>query len=210
VWLPGEEGAQAVTDTLFGDSNPGGKLPMSFPYAVGQLPVYYNQKPSGGRSHWKGDYVEMTTRPLFPFGHGLSYTRFDLSGFRMSPEQARVGDTVAISVDVKNVGHHTGDEVIQLYVHDVISTVTRPVKELKGFKRIPLKPGECKTVTFYLAVKQLAFYDRHMQLVVEPGKVEVMIGSSSTQIHWTGTLQIVGEITPIDADKAFFSAVKVV
>jgi len=210
AWLPGEEGAQAVTDTLFGDANPGGKLPMSFPYAVGQLPVYYNLKPSGGRSHWKGDYVEMTTRPLFPFGHGLSYTRFDLSGFRMSPEQARVGETVAISVDVRNVGLHIGDEVIQLYVHDVISTVTRPVKELKGFKRITLKPAECRTVTFYLAVKQLAFHDRHMQFVVEPGNVEVMIGSSSTQIHWTGTLQIVGETTPIGADKVFFSAVKVV
>jgi beta-glucosidase len=210
AWLPGEEGAQAVTDTLFGDSNPGGKLPMSFPYAVGQLPVYYNQKPSGGRSHWKGNYVEMTTKPLFPFGHGLSYTRFDLSGFRMSPEQARAGETVDISVDVKNVGPCTGDEVIQLYVHDVLSTVTRPVKELKGFKRITLEPGECRTVTFQLDVKQLAFYDRHMQLVVEPGDVEIMIGSSSAQIHWTGILQIVGETTPIGPDKTFFSTVEVV
>jgi beta-glucosidase len=208
AWLPGEEGARAVADVLFGDCNPGGRLPMTFPRAVGQIPVYYSHKPSGGRSHWKGDYVELTSKPLYPFGHGLSYTQFEYSGFRMNTQQARAGETVAVSVDVANTGSYTGDEVVQLYIHNKAASVTRPVKELKGFKRITLEPGECRTITFHLAVNQFAFYGHGMQFVVEPGQIEIMIGSSSTQIHWTGMLQITGETTSIDSDKAFFSTVE--
>ena len=209
AWLPGEEGAHAVSDVLFGESNPGGRLPMTFPRAVGQIPTYYNHKPSGGRSHWKDDYVEMTTQPLYPFGYGLSYTQFEYSGFCMDTQQARAGDTIAISVDVMNVGERAGDEVVQLYIHNATTRITRPVKELRGFKRITLVPGECRTITFHLAANQLAFCDHDMRFVIQPGKVEVMIGSSSAQIHWTGALEIVGDTTCVNSDRVFFSTVEV-
>jgi beta-glucosidase len=209
AWLPGEEGASALADVLFGDYNPGGKLPITFPRAVGQIPTYYNHKPSGGRSHWKGDYVSMSAKPLFPFGHGLSYTRFEFDNLRITPTQVIVEGKVTISIDVKNVGERKGDEVVQLYVHDVLSSVTRPVKELKGFKRVTLEAGETKTVAFHLSVSQLGFYNRHMDFVVEPGTIEVMIGSSSTDIKLTGAFEIVGETTDVSTTKAFFSTVNV-
>ena len=209
AWLPGEEGGNAVADILFGDVNPGGKLPMSFPRTVGQIPTFYNHKPSGGRSHWYGDYVDSPAAPLFPFGHGLSYTRFAFDNLKISPAQARAGETVTICVDVANVGERSGDEVVQLYVHDVIASVTRPVKDLKGFKRISLKPGEKRRVAFHLGVNQLAFYDRDMAFVVEPGTIEVMVGSSSQDIHCTGAFEIVGERVDVSAAKVYFSAVEV-
>ena len=209
AWLPGEEGGAAVADVLFGQTNPGGKLPITLPRAAGQIPVYYRHKPSGGRSNWYGDYVSLSSRPLFPFGHGLSYTRFEYADLRIQPQQVGAEGKVEISLDVKNVGERTGDEVVQLYVHDVLSSVTRPVKELKGFKRITLEPGEKKTVTFTLAVSQVGFYDRHMQFVVEPGTIEVLVGSSSEDIRLTGQFEIVGGTTDVSASKTFFSVVDV-
>ncbi len=190
AWLPGEEGGTAVADVLFGDYNPGGKLPVSLPVTVGQVPVYYNHKPSGGRSNWKGDYVGVSSRPLFPFGHGLSFTRFEYTNLDISPQLVTAADTVAIQVDVTNVGRRSGEEVVQLYVNDVVASVTRPVKELKGFERIELAAGERKRVRFDLAVSQLAFYDRQMQRVVEPGAIQVMVGSSSEDIRLTGQFEI--------------------
>jgi len=195
AWVPGEEGGTAVADVLFGDYNPGGKLPISLPRTVGQVPVYYNHKPSGGRSHWKGDYADLSAKPLFPFGHGLSFTRFDYRNLRVNPDRVAAGDTVRIGVEVTNAGERSGDEVVQLYVHDVVASVTRPVKELKGFKRVTLAPGETKTLTFELAVNQLAFYDRTMAFVVEPGTIEVTVGSSSEDIRLTGSFEITGETT---------------
>ena len=192
AWLPGEEGGAAVADVLFGDYNPGGKLPITIPRAAGQIPIYYNHKPSGGRSHWYGDYVSLSSRPLFPFGHGLSYTRFEFDSLRIEPQQVDAEGEVEISVDVKNVGEQEGDEVVQLYVHDVLASLTRPVKELKGFKRITLEAGEKKSVTFALPVSQLGFYNREMEFVVEPGTVEVMIGSSSEDTRLSGKFEIVG------------------
>ena len=209
AWLPGEEGGEAVADVLFGDYNPGGKLPITFPRAVGQTPIFYNHKPSGGRSFLYGDYVSLSAKPLFPFGHGLSYTRFEFDNLQIAPSQVGVEGKVQISADVKNVGEWKGDEVVQLYVHDVLSSVTRPVKELKGFKRITLEPGEKRTVTFTLSVSQLGFYNRNMEFVVEPGTIEVMIGSSSEDIQLTGEFDIVGETTKVGATKTFFSAVDV-
>ncbi|GIL13387.1 MAG: beta-glucosidase [Chloroflexota bacterium] len=208
AWLPGEEGAGAIADVLFGDVNPGGRLPMSFPLDVGQIPVYYGHKPSGGRSHWKGDYVEMSSRPLYPFGYGLSYTSFDYTNLRIETPQARAGETVIIRADVRNSGIHTGDEVVQLYVHVPSAAVTRPVKELKGFKRVTLTPGEMRTICFELAVNQLGFYDGAMQFVVEPGPVSVMVGASSEDIRLTGTFDII-EKANIQDEKAFFSRVSV-
>ncbi len=209
AWFPGEEGANAVADVLFGDVNPGGKLPMTFPRAVGQIPIYYNHKPSGGRSNWLVDYVETPVSPLFPFGYGLSYTQFKIDNLRVNPSQARAGEVVVVSVDVTNSGARAGDEVVQLYVHDVLSSVTRPVKELKGFKRVTLEPGAKQTVTFRLAVNQLGFYNRDMQFVVEPGAIEVMVGSSSADIRVSGSFEIVGEVKDISATKVYFSAVEV-
>ncbi|WP_198543882.1 glycoside hydrolase family 3 N-terminal domain-containing protein [Petroclostridium xylanilyticum] len=209
AWLPGEEGARAVADVLFGDYNPGGKLPISFPRSVGQIPVYYYHKPSGGRSHWKGDYVEVSTKPLYPFGYGLSYTTFEYGNLEIAPRQVNIDGKVEISVDIRNAGQYKGDEVVQLYVHDVLANVTRPVKELKGFKRITLEPGESKRVSFNLSITQLGFYNEDMKFVVEPGIIEVMVGSSSEDIKLTGDFEIIGEVTDISKCKTFSTQVEV-
>jgi beta-glucosidase len=207
AWFPGEEGGNAVADALFGEVNPGGKLPISFPYTAGQLPVYYGHKPSGGRSQWKGNYVETPSSPQYPFGYGLSYTTFVYSNLRISSGQAKLGDIITISADVQNTGTREGDEVVQLYTHTTHSSVTRPVKELRGFKRVELAPGETRTVTFQLSVNQLGYYDRQMRFGVEPGMIEVIVGRSSQSNDLCGSFEIVGagEIT----EKAFFSPVEV-
>jgi beta-glucosidase len=209
AWLPGEEGANAVADVLFGDYNPGGKLPMTFPHSVGQIPIFYNHKPSGGRSHWKVNYVETPAQPLFPFGYGLSYTEFEFSDLRLESAQTAAGDTLDIQVKVSNSGSVVGDEVAQLYVHYMGTSVSRPVKELKGFQRVTLEPGETKSVVFHLNVNQLAFYDREMQLVIEPGTVQVMVGSSSEDIHCIGEFSIVGSTVDVQSNKAYFCRTEV-
>jgi beta-glucosidase len=209
AWLPGEAGGAAIADVLFGDYNPGGKLPITLPRAVGQIPIHYNHKPSGGRSQWYGDYVSTSAKPLFPFGHGLSYTRFTLDNLRIEPQQVEAEGKVEVSVDVENTGKRPGDEVVQLYVHLDGRSVTRPVKELKGFKRITLEPGEKRTVTFTLAVSQLGFYSRAMTFAVEPGDVGVMVGNSSDDARLTGKFEIVGETTDVSGIKTFFSEVSV-
>ncbi len=208
AWLPGEEGAAAVADVLFGDYNPGGKLPMTFPRAVGQIPVFYRHKLSGGRSHWKGDYVDLSVEPLFPFGYGLSYTTFKFSHLRLNRPEVEIGGQVSISVDLTNTGQRRGDEVVQLYTRDPQASVTRPIKELKGFKRVTLEPGQTKTVSFELSTHQFGFYNPAMDFVVEPGAIQVMIGSSSQDIHLTGEFCLTGQITDIRAAKVFFSTVK--
>jgi beta-glucosidase len=207
AWLPGEEGGRAVADVLFGDYNPGGKLPISFPRTVGQVPVYYSHKPSGGRSHWLGDYVECSTKPLYPFGYGLSYTNFEYSNLKIVPGEIDARSDVCISIDVTNTGKVEGDEVVQLYVHVPAQNVTRPVKELKGFKRIHLKPGETKTVTFKLSPAQLGFYDEDMNYVVEPGRVDVFVGSSSEDIRAKGEFFITGEKLLLGDNRKFTTEV---
>jgi beta-glucosidase len=210
AWLPGEEGAAAVADVLFGDYNPGGKLPITFPRAVGQIPTYYNHKVSGGRSQWKGDYVGLSSKPLFPFGYGLSYTTFKFDQLHIARPEVEIGGQVAISLEVANTGQRTGDEVVQLYIQDPVASVTRPVKELKGFKRVTLEPGETKVVTFRLYINQLGFYNREMNFVVEPGVIRVMVGSSSEDIHLRGEFKVMDETTEISGSKRFFSEVRVV
>jgi beta-glucosidase len=209
AWLPGEEGGAVVASVLFGDDNPGGKLPITFPRAVGQIPTSYNHKPSGGRSFLYGDYVSLSAAPLYPFGHGLSYTRFEHDNLRIDPQRVGPGDAVRISVDLKNSGERAGDEVVQLYIHDRLASVTRPVKELKGFKRVSLQPGEQKTVTFTLHMRQLAFYSRQMELVVEPGTIDILVGSSSADIRLSGAFDVVGQVTAVGPEKVFFSQVDV-
>jgi len=207
AWLPAEQGGAAVADVLFGDVNPGGKLPMSFPRHVGQVPVFYNHKPSGGRSHWQGKYVEMTADPLYPFGYGLSYTNFEYADLHITPDQVDAHGTVTITLTVSNVGERAGDEVVQLYVSDPIASVTRPVIALKGFTRLTLQPGERKTVSFTLEARHLAFYDRDMRYQVEPGAINVGIGSSSQDIRLRGTFTITGASTLVE--QAFFTPVTV-
>jgi beta-glucosidase len=207
AWLPGEEGGAAVADALFGDVNPGGKLPVTFPRAAAQIPVYYNHKPSGNRSHWKGDYVDMPTSPWLPFGHGLSYTTFAYGDLSVAPERIGAGGEVEIAFTVRNTGERAGDEVVQLYVRDPVGSVTRPVKELKGFRRIHLSTGGSVRVVFRLAASQLGFHDRSMDFVVEPGDIEVMIGSSSADIRLQGAFQITGDTTRV-TEKTYFSHVE--
>ena len=188
AWYPGEEGGNAIADVLFGDYNPGGRLPITFPRKVGQLPLYYNYKPTG-RGY---DYVDLRgEQPLFPFGYGLSYTRFEYTNLKINPEKISSEEMVNISLDVKNVGRYKGDEVVQLYINDRIATVARPVKELKRFKRVTLESGEIKTVAFTLVPREdLAFYDANMNLIVEPGIFEVMVGASSEDIRLKGTFEV--------------------
>ncbi len=212
AWLPGEEGAEAVADVLFGDVNPGGKLPVTVPRHVGQVPIYYNHKPSGGKSHWKMTYVDMSNKPLWPFGFGLSYTRFELSNLQVDKHAVAAGDSVQISLTVTNTGAREGDEVVQLYVRDRVASVTRPLKELKGFKRVSIPAGASRTVTFTLFVNQLGFYNPAMEYVVEPGVIELMIGTSSEDIHLRTEIEIVGDGPgqEILASKKFFSEVQVI
>jgi beta-glucosidase len=205
AWLPGEEGAEAVADVLFGDVNPGGKLPITIPRHVGQVPIYYNHKPSGGRSHWKVTYVDWSNKPLWPFGYGLSYTQFELSNLQLDKHQVAAGEAVQISLTIKNSGERDGDEVVQLYVRDKVATVTRPLKELKGFKRVSVAAGSCQTVSFTLFVNQLGFYNLEMAYVVEPGAIELMIGTSSEDIHLRTEIEIVGGVAEISEEKVFFS-----
>ncbi|MBE2195255.1 MAG: glycoside hydrolase family 3 C-terminal domain-containing protein [Anaerolinea sp.] len=207
AWFPAEQGGAAIADALMGKINPGGKLPMTFPRHVGQVPIFYAHKPSGGRSNWWGDYIDLSSKPLYPFGHGLSYTTFTYSQLEIGRAQVKPNQVVPISFTLRNVGTAAGDEVPQLYLGDPLASVTRPVKALKGFTRITLQPGESKRITFELDVRHLAFYDREMRYVVEPGQIGVMIGSSSEDIRLEGTFEIIGETTPVE--QAFSTPVRV-
>ena len=199
AWLPGEEGGNALADVLFGDVNPGGKLPVTFPRSAGQVPINYDYKPSGMRSHWWVDYVNEPVTPLFPFGYGLSYTQFEYSNFSLSAEKARSGDSVDVSVTISNIGDREGEEVVQLYVRDEYASIPRPMKALKGFVRIKLAPGEKKKIVFHLPIDQLAFIDSNLALVLESGRIFVMVGSSSDDNHQCGSFQIThDDILPLE------------
>ena len=180
AWYPGEEGGTAIARTLFGYNNPGGKLPVTFPETTGQVPVNYNHLP--GKPEDK--YIDADNEPLFPFGYGLSYTTFRYADLHFpSGDTIHVGDTLQVAVDITNTGPVAGDEVAQLYVHDLYASISRPVKELKGFQRVSLKPGETKTVTFSIHPDDLSFYNANMQFVEEPGAFDIMVGSSSADIR---------------------------
>ena len=186
AWYGGEEEGDAIADVLFGDYNPGAKLPITFPQSVGQVPLYYDHKPTGRGD----DYVDLSGSPQFPFGFGLSYTRFEYSNLKVTPSTIPASGNVTIEVDVRNAGTRKGDEVVQLYLHDGPRTVTRPVKELKGFRRIALEPNEKKTVSFSLNAADLSLLDERLNSVVKAGSVEVLVGSSSGDIRQKGTFDI--------------------
>jgi len=183
-WYPGQEGGHAMAAVLFGDANPGGKLPVTVARHVGQLPVFYDAKPSARRG-----YLFDTTDPLFPFGHGLSYTRFTLGAPRLSANRIGVGASVTVEVDVTNVGSRAGDEVVQVYIRDQVASVTQPIKALKGFERITLQPGEKRTVRITLDPEAFSIWNAEMQEVVEPGLFDIMTGPDSRTLQTT-TLEI--------------------
>ncbi len=172
AWYPGMMGGQAVAEALFGDYNPGGKLPVSFPLDEGQLPVYYNARKS------RPNYIDLPAAPRLSFGFGLSYTTFAYSDIRLSEPAAKLGPPVTVSVRVKNRGALAGDEVVQLYITDQVASIVRPDRELRGFRRIRLAAGETQTVTFPLSAEELGFYNKKLDYVVEPGRFTIAVGGS--------------------------------
>ena len=189
VWFGGSEAAYAIGDVLFGRVNPSGKLTMSFPQNVGQIPLYYAHKNTGRPLHdgkwfekFRSNYLDVTNEPLYPFGFGLSYTTFAYSDISLSQSSMDMQGMITASVDVSNTGLLPGGEVVQLYIRDLVGSTTRPVKELKGFERIYLQPGQTRTVTFKIAPEMLKFYNYDLQYVIEPGDFQVMIGSNSRDV----------------------------
>jgi beta-glucosidase len=183
----GQESGVGVADVLFGDFNPAGKLAITFPRSVGQLPAYYNRKPTARRG-----YLFTSKEPLFPFGYGLSYTTFEYSNLNVSPAQIRPKDQTKVTVTIRNTGNRAGDEIVQLYIRDLVSSVTRPIMELKDFKRVSLAPGESKLVEFTITPDKLSFLNLNMKTVVEPGWFDVMVGTSSVK-YQTAKLEVVAK-----------------
>ena len=183
TWFAGTEGGNAIAAVLFGDVNPGGKLPVTFPRNVGQIPIYYSYKKTGRppdvNNKYTSKYLDVPVTPLYPFGYGLSYTQFRITNLQISAQSIRPNGQLFVSVEVENTGRRAGDEVVQLYLRDVAASRTRPVKELKGFERITLGPGEKRRVNFTLTREHLGFYNREMRFVVEPGDFKVIVGNSS-------------------------------
>lgn len=207
AWHPGIQGGNGIADVLFGDYNPSGKLTVSFPRVVGQIPIYYNHKNTGrppiGGVRWNSKYIDIpwtpsegestNWTPLFPFGHGLSYTTFEYSNLKISPAKVVSGRPISVSVEVKNTGNQAGEEVVQLYIRDLVGSATRPVKELKGFTKILLTAGQKEKVSFTLTPDQLKFYNRDMKFVVEPGEFSVCVGPSSVE-GLEGSFEVVESI----------------
>jgi beta-glucosidase len=187
VWFAGSEAGYAIADVLFGDVNPSGKLTTTFPRSVGQVPIYYAQKSTGrplvnteGKfEKFRSNYIDERNEPLFPFGYGLSYTNFAYSNLKISSDKMNSGGKVTVSVDVANTGNYDGKETVQMYIRDVVGSVTRPVRELKGFQKIALKKGEKQTVTFEISEEDLKFYNSDLKFVAEPGQFEVFVGGNS-------------------------------
>jgi beta-glucosidase len=187
AWYPGTMGAEAVTDIIFGQYNPSGKLTMTFPRSVGQVPLFYYEKNTGRPIYlpsdkYKSKYLDSPNEPLYPFGYGLSYTEFKYSGLVLSSPQMKKGKTIQATVTVTNTGNRTGEEVVQLYIRDLIGSVTRPVKLLKGFQKISLAPGETMNISFTIDEEMLSFWRHDMTFGTEEGDFKVMVGGSSSDL----------------------------
>jgi beta-glucosidase len=188
VWFPGSEAGLAISDVLFGAVNPSGKLTATFPRSVGQIPIFYNHKNTGrplmndeGRfEKFRSNYIDQRNEPLYPFGYGLSYTNFDYSDLKLSTTSIGMDGSIDVSVEVTNSGDYDGKEVVQLYIRDLVGSITRPVKELKGFQKVEIKKGETKSVTFKLSLEDLKFYNSDLDFVAEPGKFHVFVGTDSS------------------------------
>jgi beta-glucosidase len=207
AWLPGDEGANAIAEILTGNISPSGKLPLSYPRNVGQIPVFYAHKASGGRSHWKGDYADSPATPLYPFGHGLSYTQFEISKSELDLSGLNNG-TVIVTASIRNRGDRTGAETLQLYTRTLMATVNRPVLELRAFLRSELTPGQSSDVAFELPVALLGYYDREMSYVVEPCDIEVHLGTSSQDVERIGSFSIPAHLAGPVTSKAFAGAAR--
>src|SRR5712691_4200917 len=182
AWFLGVETGHALADVLFGDVSPSGKLPVTVPRSVGQVPIYYNHKNTGrppAAGKYTSKYIDLPVSPLFPFGYGLSYTSFEYKDLKLSAPTLTSNGKLRVSVTVTNTGSREGAEVAQLYLHDEVASVTRPVRSLAGFQRVPLKAGESRTVDFEVGAKQLGLYDQNMKFTVEPGRFRVFVGGSS-------------------------------
>jgi len=186
AWYPGEQGGNGIADVLFGESDPGGRLPITFPIAEGQLPLYYNHKPTGRGD----DYVDLTGMPLFPFGHGLSYTTFEYSDLRITPAVIAPDGSAIVRATITNIGDRAGSEVAQLYIRDVLASMARPVQELKGFAHVRLEPGESAEMSFRIGREELRMLDADMRWVVEPGVFRIQVGRSSEDIRLRGELEV--------------------
>jgi beta-glucosidase len=204
-WFLGNQHGRAVADVLFGDYNPGGKLPATFPRTTGQIPIYYNHRntgrPGDSAAKYTSKYLDLPLTPLFPFGFGLSYTTFEYTRLRLSSPRIGAGDSLEVAVDVRNTGDRAGDEVVQLYVRDDVASVAQPVRALKAFRRVTLRPGETRTVTFKLGQSSFALYDRQMRHVVEPGTFTVFVGTDSnaalsSRFEFTGSTLVLAPSTP--------------
>lgn len=179
TWHLGDESGNAISDVLFGDYNPSGKLVMSFPRNVGQVPMYYNHKSTGRPNFMK--YIDVDESPLYPFGYGLSYTKFSYKNMLLEKSKIKLGQPLRVTIEVENSGGIEGEEIVQLYIRDLVASITRPVKELKGFEKIMLKPYECRTVEFILKDEELGFYNENFKFVVETGEFEIWIGTNSVE-----------------------------
>jgi beta-glucosidase len=184
AWFPGVQAGDAVADVVFGKVNPGGKLPASFPRRLGQVPIYYNHEPTGRPCDPQQKYVSRhrdipSCSPLFVFGYGLSYTSFEVSNLQLSSTTVPRNGRVRATVTVKNTGSRKGDDVVQLYIHDPVASISQPVRRLRGFERLTLDPGQSQTVTFTLDKSDFGFYDNRGRFVVEPGRIDVYAGDSS-------------------------------
>jgi beta-glucosidase len=185
AWFPGVQAGSAVADMVFGKVNPGGKLPVSFPYRVGQVPIYYNHERTGRPCNkdvkWNSQHRDIPScDPLFVFGHGLSYTTFDISNLRLNSASVSRNGSLSASVDVTNTGGRAGDEVVQLYINDPVASISQPVRRLRGFQRVTLEPGQTREVSFTLDRSDFGFYDNRGKFVVEPGPIDVYAGNSSS------------------------------
>ena len=188
VWHAGTEAGNAIADVLFGNYNPSGKLSVSFPVNVGQVPIYYSQKNTGRPSSadspkFQSNYLDAPNAPLFPFGYGLSYTSFSYGGITMSNTLMKMNESITASVTVTNTGNYDGEEVVQLYIRDLVGSITRPVKELKGFQKIKINAGESKKVNFTIGVNDLKFYNSELKFIAEPGEFKLFIGGNSRDVQ---------------------------
>ncbi len=209
AWLPGDLGGEAIADVLLGVTSPGGKLPLTVPRHVGQVPIYHGHKPTGGRSAWRDSYVDGSNLPSWPFGFGLSYSRFRIDDLRADATEIGTDGSVTISVRLANVGGVAADEVVQLYIRGLDGSVTRPVRQLRGFRRVALEPGEARRVTFRLHAELFAFAGIDRRVAVEPGRQLVMVGSSSADIAGEAEVRITGTRRVLADRRAYLAKVSV-
>ncbi|MFW6093385.1 MAG: glycoside hydrolase family 3 N-terminal domain-containing protein [Pseudomonadota bacterium] len=208
AWLPGEEGAAALARLLLGDVSPSGRLPVSLPRSAGQIPVHYDHRAGGGRSAELGDYTDGSTRPVFPFGHGLSYAAFEYDDLVL-PDTVDAHAALNVWLSVRNVSERDGDEIVQLYVRPTIAGVAPPVRKLVGFVRVPLPAGAARRLRFQVDTSQLGHYDRGKRLVVQPGEVTLLVGASARDVRLRGTVTVRGEPRPLQPRQVLATQVEV-